>query len=667
MPADKKSADAEDKILNLRALLENYNYHYHVLDQPLAEDSEFDRLMQELATWEEKYPQFKDPASPTQRVGAPPLKAFTQVAHRVPMLGLDNAFNEQDLIDFDTRVRKLSGLDEVDYLCELKFDGLAVSLYYEGGLFISGSTRGDGFTGEEITANLKTIGQVPLRIKETSSLEVRGEVFIDKFDFAKLNESREEEGLSLFANPRNAAAGSVRQLDSRLAAARPLKMFVYGLGEHSLRLNTQKELLDTLKELHFPVNPEHEVCRGPDEAWAFCAKWAAQRERPAYAIDGAVVKVNSLNYQVDLGVTARSPRWAVAFKFAPEEKLTRVLDILVNVGRTGAITPVAVLEPVFIGGSTVSRASLHNEDFIKEKEVLIGDQVMLRKAGDIIPEILSVVKEARQGTEKPFVMPPNCPSCGFETVRFQGEAATRCINPACPAQLVEKIVHFASRRAMDIEGLGPAVAELLFNEKLVSDVGDLYALKKEELEVLPGWGEKSALNLIQALEKSKENPLRRLLFGLGVRFVGEKASRLLAEHFGSLEELMAASTEELTQVEEIGPKIAESLIGFFSIAGTKPLLEKLKKAGLNFTEPQEELKSTGLSGKTFVLSGTLESYTRLQAQSLIEECGGRVSSAVSKKTDFLVAGASPGSKFLKAEELGVSILDEEAFLAMLES
>ncbi len=665
MNKNDHNLDTEKRIMELRREIDRHNYSYHVIDQPLIEDEQFDRLMWELQDLEEKYPHLKDADSPTNRVGAEPLQAFEQLEHRVPMLGLDNAFSLAELEDFDSRVRKLSGLSEADYFCELKFDGLAVSLRYEGGLLTSGSTRGDGFTGEDITANLRTIRQIPLRLPAELTMEVRGEVYIDKENFLNLNRDREENGLTLFANPRNAAAGSVRQLDPRLAAARPLKIFIYGLGEHSLMLKSQAELLDYLAGIRFPVNPHRTVCRGTEAVWEYCLKWQEKREELPYAIDGVVIKVNSLALQKELGNTARSPRWAVAYKYPAEEKQTRVLDIIVNVGRTGAITPVAVLEPVLISGSTVQRASLHNEDLVREKEVLIGDTVIVRKAGEIIPEIVRVVKEARNGGEKVFNMPAHCPSCGSETVRLSGEAATRCLNPSCPAQLVEKLVHFASRRAMDIEGLGPAVAELLFEHELVEDVGDLYYLKRDDLISLPRMAEKSADNLLEQLDKSKVNPLRRLLFGLGIRFVGEKAARLLAARFGSLQKVGSAEPEELMEVEEIGPKIAGAVRGFFETAGTAPVLDKLEKAGVNFNEPVEKPAGVSLAGKTFVFSGALVNYTRDEAKTLVEERGGKVSSSVSKKTDYLVAGDDPGSKLLKAEKHGVEVIDENEFLELV--
>ncbi len=658
----------KERMRTLRREIDEHNYRYHVLDQPLIDDQTFDHLMRELQELEQTYPELQDPDSPTMRVGGEPLSAFEPLDHKVAMLGLDNAFNEQELHDFDARVRRLSGLESLEYLCELKMDGLAVSLQYEEGVFMRGATRGDGYTGEDITQNLRTIRQIPLQLPEPVTLEVRGEVYINKAAFEQLNRQREDQGLPLFANPRNAAAGSVRQLDPRLAGARPLRIFVYGLGEHSLNKSTQKELLDYLHKLHFPVNANYEVCSGPGEAWDYCLKWQDKRYELPYETDGVVIKVNRLNLQQSLGFTARSPRWAIAFKYPPEEKNTRVIDIRVNVGRTGAITPVAILEPVTLSGTTVQRASLHNEDFIDAKDIMIGDIVSVHKAGEIIPEILGVLKEKRTGEERAFTMPRSCPSCGSETHRLGGEAALRCLNPTCPAQLVEKLVHFASRRAMDIEGLGPAVAEMLFREGLVKDVGDLYYLRPEQLVGLERMAEKSAANLIEAIRKSRENPLRRLMFGLGINFVGEKAARLFAEKFGHLDLLRQASEEELTAIPEIGPKIAEAVVSFFGMPETGPVLDKLKQAGVNFYEPasSEQAEAAAiLAGKTFVFSGALEEFTRDQAADLVEERGGKVASSVSKKTDYLVAGEDPGSKLEKARNLGVEILDETGFKEVL--
>ncbi len=652
---------AREKILELRRKIEEHNYHYHVLDQPLIDDEKFDQMMQELLQLEKEFPELQVPDSPTSRVGAKPLEAFNTLEHKVPMLGLDNAFSDQDLANFDTRVRKLSGFENVEYYCELKMDGLAVSLQYENGVFKRGSTRGDGYTGEDITANLRTIRQIPLQLPEKLTLEVRGEVYINKKDFAKLNREREDEGLMTFANPRNAAAGSLRQLDPRLTAKRPLKLFLYGLGEHVLDLPTQSKLLDRLENLYLPVNPHRTICRGLEEVQNYCRRWQDKKAELPYEIDGVVVKVNNLDLQKDLGFTARSPRWAIAYKYPPEEKTTSVLDIQVNIGRTGAITPVALLDPVSLSGSTVQRASLHNEDFIAEKGIMIGDTVVVHKAGEIIPEVIKVIKDDRSGEEKEFEMPRFCPSCSSDTVRLSGEAARRCLNPSCPAQLVEKLVHFASRRAMDIEGMGPAMAEMVYKSGLVRDVGDLYYLTAAQLIEMPRMAEKSAENLVRAIVNSKDNPLRRLLFGLGVRFVGEKAARLLAERFGNLDYLRAAKEEDLVKIEEIGPKIGEAVLRFFNTPETSPVIEKLRKAGVNLKEPGIEAISDVLAGKTFVFSGSLSRYTRDEAAAAVEEKGGRISSSISKKTDYLVAGEDPGSKLEKAQQLGVNVIDENEF------
>ena len=605
----------------LRRRINDHNYQYHVLDQPLVADQEFDNLMRELQQLEELCPELDDPESPTHRVGAEPLTAFNTIEHKIPMLGLDNAFNYEELVDFDGRVRRLSGLELIDYHCELKIDGLAVSLQYEEGLLVRGSTRGDGVTGEDITQNLRTIRQIPLKLPEPLTLEVRGEVYINRVEFDRLNRQRDEEGLLLFANPRNAAAGSLRQLDPKQTAARPLRIFIYGVGEHSLQLSSQAAMLQRLLELRLPVNAKRSVCSGPDQVWQYCLEWQEKRYELAYEIDGIVLKVDDLNLQKELSLTARSPRWAIAYKFPPEEKQTRIINIEVNIGRTGAITPVALLQPISLSGSTVQRATLHNEDMIAEKEIMIGDTVIVRKAGEIIPEVVRVVKEKRNGSEKEFTLPSHCPSCGSETVRLSGEAARRCLNPACPAQLVEKLAHFASRRAMDIEGMGPAAAELVFKAGLVRDVGDLYYLSSEQLAALPRMADKSAENLLAAIEKSKTNPLRRLIFGLGIRFVGEKAARLLAERFGDLDHLQSAAELELTEIEEIGPKIAEAVVRFFGATETEPVLKKLRQAGVNLTEPKKIALRAELAGKSFVFSGSLENYSREEASALVEARG----------------------------------------------
>lgn len=664
---DMKTKEAAREIARLRQKIENHNYHYHVLDKPLISDAEFDIMLRKLRELEELYPQLQSPDSPTLRVGGEPLEAFSHLSHKVPMLGLENAFSESELREFDNRVRKSTGLEVLNYHCELKIDGLAVSLQYEKGIFIRGATRGDGNTGEDVTANLRTVKSLPLRLPEDITIEVRGEVFIAREDFKEMNSKRREESEPLFANPRNAAAGSLRQLDSKVTAKRPLKVFLYGLGAHNLPLKEQAELLEYLEKLLLPVNPHRLLCRGIDAVWEFCMHWEEKRHNLPYDIDGIVVKINDLDLQRSLGSTSRSPRWALAFKYPPEEGTTRVLDIMVNVGRTGSVTPVAILEPVALSGSVVQRASLHNEDIIAQKELLVGDTVIIRKAGEIIPEIVKVIKGKRNGREQKFTLPDKCPSCGEQVHRFQGEAARRCINPACPAQAIERIVHFASRRAMDIEGLGPAVAGLIWREKLVQDVGDLYYLQKDDLAKLARMAEKSSSNLVSAIEFSKEKPLSRLLFALGIRFVGARAAILLAGHFTSMDRLREADDGELMEVPEIGPKIAESVACFFSSGRSGIIIEKLRRAGVNMEEDRsEQVKDSKLAGSTFVFSGALNRLSRDEASRLVEEKGGRVSSSVSKKTTYLVAGLDPGSKLEKARSLGVEVLDEESFLKFME-
>ncbi len=662
---------AKNRIQELHKEIQEHNYRYHVLDDPVISDREFDKLMRELIQLENQFPHLVTPDSPTQRVGGKPLKEFPSYNHGVPMLSLENSFSIEELKEFDSRIKRNTRKNEVEYAAELKLDGLAVSLVYREGVFTRGATRGDGYTGEDITANLKTIKQIPLKLSQPANMEVRGEVFIEKEDFINLNQEREKRGETVFANPRNAAAGSLRQLDPRLAAARPLNIFLYSLGEHDLETATHLEALQYLESLRLPVNPHRKLCKGIEEVTTYCLEWQEKREELPYEIDGIVVKVNSYELQEKLGVTSRSPRWAVAYKFPSEEVETRILDIEVNVGRTGAITPVAILEPVSLGGTVVKRASLHNQDIIREKGVKIGDMVKIRKAGEIIPEVTGVVKDKRSGKEEEFLMPSRCPSCSTTIYRLPEEAVLRCLNPSCPAQAVERIVHFASRRAMDIEGLGPAVAQALWEAGLVSDVGDLYYLGIEDLVPLERMAEKSSRNLINALENSKNNPLHRLIHGLGVRFVGERVSRLLAQEFGHLDKLVKAEEEELVSIPEIGPKLARAIRDFFQQEEAQKVIEKLRKAGVNFEEPgekdaSEENRSTDLGGSTFVLTGTLEGFTREEAKREIEARGGRVSSSLSGKTDYLVSGENPGSKLEKARSLDVEILKEEEFKRMLD-
>lgn len=652
----------------LRAEIHHHNYLYHVLDKPEITDAQFDALLRELLELEKKYPELVTPDSPTQRVGGKPREGFQTVTHRAPMLSLANAFQEKELRDFDRRIKSALPGEKVEYVAELKIDGLAVSLYYEDGIFVQGSTRGDGETGEDITSNLKTIPSIPLRLREKVTLEVRGEVYMPKRAFMDLNKSREEKGQPLFANPRNAAAGSVRQLDPSVTASRHLSIFVYGTGFFAnIPVNTHNQLLQYLTGLGFRVNPNHVLCDDIDEVISYCQVWEKKRFDLEYAIDGVVIKVNSLEQRDKLGTTLKNPRWAIAYKFPPEQAVTEVKDIILRVGRTGVLTPTAILEPVRLAGTTVSRATLHNEDYIREKDIRIGDHVVVHKAGDIIPEVVEVKKDLRTGKEKPFQIPAKCPACDAGVVRPQGEAAYRCTGAACPARLREGLIHFASRGAMDIEGLGPALVDQLVDARLVKDPADLYYLKEEELLQLERIGSKSARNLLAAIEKSRHNPLYRLLYGLGVRHVGERVAKLLAEKFGSMDELMRATKEELTAIPEIGPTIAESVTTFFTQTQNRELVEKLKEAGVNMQlQAGGEEKGDSLAGKTFVLTGTLQNYTRKQAQAAIENLGGKVTSSVSKNTDFVIAGENPGSKYEKARQLGITILDEEEFTSLLQ-
>lgn len=662
---DQKTAAT--RLEELRELIDEHNYYYHVLDDPRISDTQFDLYMKELLELEARHPGLVSDDSPSQRVGGAPLTAFAEVRHTVPMLSLDNAFSPEDVAAFYRRLQKNLGLEQFSLVGEPKIDGLAVSLTYEDGLLVRGATRGDGTQGEEITANLRTIWSLPLRLRQKINGEVRGEVFMPRQGFEMLNEARRQEELPLFANPRNAAAGSLRQLDPAVAATRPLDFFAYSLVNSGGDRNTyQWEILQQLKQLGFKVNEHASLLGGLDEVLAYHLHISELRPGLPYEIDGVVFKVNELAYQEKAGYTSRAPRWAIAYKFTAEEGITRITDIKVNVGRTGAITPLAELEPIRLSGSVIRRASLHNEDIIREKDVMIGDVVVVHKAGDVIPEIVRVLKEKRGGGELPFSMPGNCPSCGRDVERVPGEAALRCHNPACPAQAVERIIHFASRRGMDIAGLGEALAAQLYNEGLVKDVGDLYSLTAAQVSGLERMGEKSAANLLEALEHSKANQLHRLIYALGIRFVGERTARQLAAHFKSLPSLAKASFAELTALPDTGPQIAYSLQDFFSRPETKVIMEKLDMAGVNLIEKQDRVAAhAGLAGMSFVLTGTLQEYTREQAKAAVEQRGGKVLSGVSKQVDYLIAGEKAGSKLVKAQELGISVLGEEDFVKLL--
>ena len=665
---DKEAA--KRRIEELHQILNQYNYEYHTLDRPSVPDAEYDARMRELISLEEEHPDLKAADSPSQRVGGAVLDAFQKVRHGTPMLSLGNAFNEQDLLDFDRRVRQAVG-DDIAYNVELKIDGLAVSLRYENGVFVRGATRGDGTTGEDITENLKTIRSIPLKIKRPLSIEVRGEAFMPKPSFEALNEKRIQNEEEPFANPRNAAAGSLRQLDTKIAAKRNLDIFVYSIAElDEIGVETQSAGLDFLDELGFKTNKERRMCQTIEEVIDLIETLKIKRADFSYEIDGIVIKVDSLAQQEELGFTAKSPRWAIAYKFPAEEVVTKLLDIELSVGRTGVITPTAILEPVKVAGTTVQRASLHNEDLIKEKDIRLFDQVIVKKAGDIIPEVAGVLVDQRTGEEKPFHMPTECPECHSELVRIEGEVALRCINPECPAQIREGLIHFVSRNAMNIDGLGERVITQLFKEQLVSRVSDLYRLTKEELIQLERMGEKSVDNLLRSIEQSKENSLERLLFGLGIRFIGSKAAKTLAMHFENIDQLKQATKEQLLEVDEIGEKMADAVVTYFEKEEILDLLNELKELGVNMTytgtKPvKAEESDSYFAGKTIVLTGKLEEMARNDAKAAIEALGGKLAGSVSKKTDLVIAGEAAGSKLTKAEELNIEIWDEAKMLEEL--
>lgn len=663
---------AEKRVKELHNLLNQYGYEYYVLDNPSVPDSEYDALLNELIQLEEQFPSLKTNDSPSQRIGGEVLDMFSKVQHQKPMLSLGNAFNEADLRDFDRKVRAVIG-DDFSYVCELKIDGLAVSLRYENGLFEQGATRGDGSTGEDITANLKTIRSIPLRLNQAVSIEVRGEAFMPKKSFEALNKMKDENGEEPFANPRNAAAGSLRQLDPRIAASRNLDIFLYAIGDAGQTgIQSHSEGLDLLDTLGFKTNKERKRCATIEDVLQYIEGWQDKRPHLPYEIDGIVIKVDNLAHQERLGTTVKSPRWAIAYKFPAEEVMTKLLSIELNVGRTGVITPTAVLEPVKVAGTTVKRASLHNEDLIREKDIKLGDMVVIKKAGDIIPEVVNVLVEKRTGEEEEFLMPTHCPECESELVRIEGEVALRCINPKCPAQIREGLIHFVSRNAMNIDGLGERVISQLFSEKLIEDVADLYTLQFDQLIQLERMGEKSVRNLLEAIEASKQNSLERLLFGLGIRHVGAKAAKTIAMEFKTMDQLMTATKEDLTAINEIGEKMADSIDTFFEQEEVMELITELKTHGVNmeYTGPLpvavEETDSV-FAGKTIVLTGKLEQLSRNEAKEQIELLGGKITGSVSKKTDLVIAGEDAGSKLTKAEQLGIEVWDEERLLAELKN
>ncbi len=667
-------AQVSEKISELRKLIFEHQYYYYVLDDPKISDFEFDKLFQELQQLEGQYPEFITPDSPTQRVGGQVSSAFRPVSHTQAVLSLSNAFTEQELRLFDKRAKELSGVAQLDYVVEPKIDGLSVILRYQDGKFAMALTRGDGVSGEDVTLNVKTIEAVPLVLRKTTwktpeYLEVRGEVYLPKEDFKKLNELREESGLAVFANPRNAAAGSLRQLDPRVTASRPLRALFYEIrnirGAHTEIPDSEAQCLEILKDVGFPI-PAYDYCRSIDEVIEVLSRWKEERNALSYDIDGIVVKLENRTVGRLLGATGHSPRSQIAYKFPPEQIETKVKDIIVQVGRTGVITPIATLEPVRISGSVVSRATLHNEAFIREKDIRIGDTVILQKAGEVIPEVVSVIKEKRTGHEKEFSMPVTCPACGSQVVKLPGEVAYRCTDMACPAQLKQALIHFCSRDAMDIRGLGPALIELLLQSGLVEDAGDIYMLKPEEVAKLPGLGQKSSENLMKSIEASKTRPLDRLVYAFGIRNVGLRTAGLISRQFPTLDEIMNATEEELMTIREVGPETARSIVAFTRTDSMKQVVRKLKKAGVQAAVSRQiyDVKEGPLSGKAFVVTGTLNSMTRHEVQERIVHLGGKVSSSVSRNTYALIVGSSPGSKLQKARTLGVRIMTEQEFLEL---
>jgi DNA ligase (NAD+) len=658
---------AQARAQSLREQIEEANYRYYALDDPQITDAEFDALLRELVGLENAHPELLVPDSPTQRVGAAASERFAPYAHARPMLSLANAVSADELRAFDERARKIAGAD-VAYVCELKIDGLAIALDYQNGSLTRGGTRGDGLIGEDVTANLRTIKTIPLRLRQEKApalLEARGEVYLRKSDFERLNRVREREGLGVFANPRNAASGGVRQLDPALTASRHLSFFAYQLV-FAERLSSQWEALQHLRALGFPVNPHIARATALDEVLAFCRRWEARRDELDYEIDGVVIKVDDFMLQERLGVVARDPRWAIAFKFKPREARTKLIDIAVSVGRTGTLNPNAVLDPVQIGGVTVKSATLHNIDYIENNDIRIGDTVLVTRAGDVIPRVVGPVVSERTGKERRFRMPNRCPVCGADVDHPPGEAMSRCTNAACPAQVYERVRHFASRGAMDIEGLGDAMAQQLTEHGLVADIADIYRLDAEALARVPRTGPKSVENLLRNIEKSKTRGLARLLYGLGIRFVGTQNAQVLAGDFGTIDAIAQATEEELQRSEGIGPEVSASVTLFFKQRANREMIERLKRYGIDVTAPKRARAEGGkLFGKTLVLTGTLPTLTRDEATELIVAAGGKVTASVSKKTDYVVAGDEAGSKLTKAETLGIAILDEQALRDLL--
>ena len=659
---------AEDRINELKPKIEYYTRKYYE-DEQVISDFEFDMLMKELKQLEADYPELITPDSPTQKVGTSPIKkGFKKVTHRVPLQSLQDVFSFEEVREFDTRMQKLASEYNLplDYVVETKIDGLSTALEYKDGIFIRGATRGNGTVGEDVTENLKTVRTIPHKLKEPINITVRGEIFIGKKEFDELNESRLADEEERFANARNAAAGSLRQLDSKITAGRPLDIYIFNIQEiENKEIMTHYEGLKYLQELGFNVNPVRILCKNIDEVLEAIKKIGEDRENLSFGIDGAVVKVNNLELREKIGTTFKTPKWAVAYKYPPEKKETKVIDIICQVGRTGAITPMAILDTVNVAGSNISKTTLHNEDFIKEKDIRIGDTVVIQKAGDVIPEIVEVVKSKRTGEEKIFKMPRTCPVCGAQAVREEGEAVVRCIGIECPAKLYRSIIHFASKEAMDIKGLGDAIIEELIERKLISNISDLYNLTLEDIATLKKNGKKFAQNLINSIEESKNRELHRVITSLGIRHVGVKLAKSLAKEYKSMDNLIEASLEELKSKQDVGEITAESIYNFFKQEQSIDLINKLKQAGVNMTLKQELGTDNRFEGKVFVLTGSLEKYSRDEASQVIEKLGGKTSSSVSKKTDYVLAGEDAGSKLKKAQELGVKIITEIEFDKMI--
>lgn len=666
-----ESKEAKNKIEELKTRIRRHDRLYYVMNSPEISDVEYDRLYRKLKDLESEFPELVTADSPTQRVGGEPSKGFASVKHIVPMLSMDNTYSADEIRDFDKRVRKLLGPGAPEYVVELKFDGVSISLLYEKGVLLRGATRGDGEKGDDVTPNLRTIRSIPLafddRVKNVPGLmEVRGEVYMTRSAFERINRGKKKAGEEPFANPRNAAAGSLKLLDPREAAKRGLDVFIWGLGHYEgVDFGKHTEALDYLKAAGFKINPHYKLCKGIEEVISFCDSWEPKKDALGFNIDGMVIKVNDIAQRKELGFTSKSPRWAIAYKFPAEKALTEVLDIKVQVGRTGTVTPVALLKPVQLSGTTVSRATLHNFDEIERLDVKIGDKVYVEKSGEIIPKMLSVAKDKRTGREKEFNMPSGCPVCGSSLVRDPEEVALRCENVACPAQIKERILHFASKNAMDIEGMGDAIVDQLVDKGLVKDYGDIYSLKAGDVIKLDRMAERSASNLIEAIDKSRSNELSRLIFGLGIRHVGERAAWVLAEAFRSIDKLKRASAEELTRIKDIGPVAARSLCDFFAGRENLAVLKKLESAGIKARPPERD-SSGALSGRTVVITGALASMSRQEAEDMVRRLGGTASSSVSKKTDLLVAGGEPGSKLEKARALGVKVITEEEFKKITE-